>query len=127
MPPVSPNRLNPSRISAPEPELSGTPSTTPANPSATPSHCHQPNRSPSSTTPSAAVSTGWNACTKAVGVAATVTSAACVVESASPCARAPPTRRCGQVRAIGAHGRRSTRTKMIAAAAAIISRMATKA
>ena len=38
-------QAQPSRVSAPEPEPKGTPSRTPANPSSTPSHCHQANRS----------------------------------------------------------------------------------
>src|SRR6185369_5609840 len=96
VPVVRPNRLPPSSSRLPVPSDSGTPSTTPTNPSPTPSHCHDAKRSCSSTVPSAAVRIGWKACTSAVGVASTATSAACVSDSPKPCSSAPPSRRNGQ-------------------------------
>src|SRR4051794_13056717 len=62
---------------------------------------------------------------RAVGVAATLTSAAWAVDKASPCTSAPPTRRCGHRRCSGPQGRRSTSTKRIAATAAMLRRIAT--
>ena len=96
VPAVRPNRLSPSSARLPVPSDSGTPSSTPTKPSATPNHCHDAKRSRSSTVPSAAVRIGWKACTSAVGVASTATSAACVIDRPKPCSSAPPSRRNGQ-------------------------------